>query len=55
VLKKITAELFAKFPQKYQFEIDKLNLEIFKNSNISSNLKKPVKKVLEINQNISPM
>ncbi len=55
VLKKITAELFAKFSQKYQFEIDKLNLEIFKHINISSNLKKSVKKVLEITQNISQM
>ena len=55
VLKKITAELFAKFSQKYQSEIDKLNLEIFKHINISSNLKKSVKKVLEITQNISQM
>ena len=55
VLKKITAELFAKFSQKYQFEIDKLNQEIFKHINISSNLKKSVKKVLEITQNISQM
>ncbi len=55
VLKEITAELFAKFSQKYQFEIDKLNLEIFKHSNISSNLKKSFKKGLEIAQNISQM
>ena len=53
VLKEITAELYAKFSQKYQSEIDKLNLEIFQHSNISSNLKKSVKKGLEIAQNIS--
>ena len=55
VLKEITAELFVKFSQKYQSEIDKLNLEIFQHSNISSNLKKSVKKGLEIAQNISQM